>query len=141
MSHVNRYSIKANPNKSSMSDGDKNTQAESGMGMPELPEAGGVSAETNQTKPKTKKAKAEKSDKPTKSTKSKSDRDPSQPRVKRGPARPHRRLDIDIIDSRITKLQKRLDRAKCQIEDASRHVEGYLRERDFRVKDGDLQVK
>ena len=41
MSHVNRYSIKANPNKSSMSDGDKNTQAESGMGMPELPEAGG----------------------------------------------------------------------------------------------------
>lgn len=78
--------------------------------------------------PKTKKPKADKTDK---ATKIKSD----QPRAKRGPARPHRRLAADVIDSRITKLQKRLDRAKAQIEDAARHVEGYLRERDFRAKE------
>lgn len=58
-----------------------------------------------------------------------------QPRAKRGPARPHRRLATDVIDQRITKLQKRLDRARSQIEDAARHVEGYLRERDFRAKE------
>jgi hypothetical protein len=77
---------------------------------------------------KAKKAKTEKTDK---APKAKSD----QPRAKRGPARPHRRLAADVIDSRITKLQKRLDRAKSQIEDAARHVEGYLRERDFRSKE------
>ena len=59
----------------------------------------------------------------------------AQPRIKRGPARPHRRLAVDVIDSRITKLQKRLDRARSQIDDAARHVEGYLRERDFRAKE------
>jgi hypothetical protein len=57
---------------------------------------------------------------------------------KRGPARPHRRLPIDVLDLRIAKLQKRLERAKTQTEDASRHVEGYLRERDFREKEGSL---
>ena len=80
-------------------------------------------------KPAPKKAKSEKSEK------SKQKSDPSQPRVKRGPARPHRRLAVDVIDSRIAKLQKRLDRAKAQIDDAGRHVEGYLRERDFRAKE------
>ena len=60
---------------------------------------------------------------------------PTQPRIKRGPARPHRRLEMEVIDSRITKLQKRLDRARSQIDDAARHVEGYLRERDFRAKE------
>jgi hypothetical protein len=63
-------------------------------------------------------------------------KDPGAPKPKRGPARPHRRLALDVIESRITKLQKRLDRAKAQTEDASRHVEGYLRERDFRAKEG-----
>lgn len=61
--------------------------------------------------------------------------DPSNPKPKRGPARPHRRLATDVIDTRIGKLQKRLDRAKAQIEDATRHVEGYQRERDFRAKE------
>lgn len=61
--------------------------------------------------------------------------DPSAPRQKRGPARPHRRLSKEVIDSRIAKLQKRLDRARAQIEDATRHVEGYQRERDFREKE------
>jgi hypothetical protein len=62
--------------------------------------------------------------------------DPAAPKPKRGPARPHRRLALDVIESRITKLQKRLDRAKAQTEDAGRHVEGYLREREFRAKEG-----
>jgi hypothetical protein len=65
----------------------------------------------------------------------KSTKDSGEPKPKRGPARPHRRLAAEVIDSRIAKLQKRLDRAKSQIEDAGRHVEGYLRERDFRDKE------
>jgi hypothetical protein len=68
--------------------------------------------------------------------KPKEKKDPGAPKPKRGPARPHRRLALDVIESRIAKLQKRLDRAKAQTEDASRHVEGYLRERDFRAKEG-----
>ena len=51
---------------------------------------------------------------------------------KRTPARPHRRLDIETIDSRITKLQKRLDHAKTQIADAERHVDGYVKEKHYR---------
>jgi len=51
---------------------------------------------------------------------------------KRTPARPHRRLDLETIDSRITKLQKRLDHAKTQITDAERHVEGYMKEKHYR---------
>jgi hypothetical protein len=60
---------------------------------------------------------------------------PRAPRSKRGPARPHRRLELDVINTRIAKLEKRLTRAKSQVEDASRHVEGYVRERDFRAKE------
>ena len=98
------------------------------------------------TQPKAKKAKTEKSEKSKKEVQA--DKLPpnqgeehaqpiksSQPRIKRGPARPHRRLAVDVIDSRITKLQKRLDRARSQTDDAARHVEGYLRERDFRAKE------
>jgi hypothetical protein len=73
--------------------------------------------------------------KPKKNKPKSKSKSPSLPRVKRGPARPHRRLAVDVIDSRITKLQNRLDRAKAQIDDAGRHVEGYLRERDFRAKE------
>ena len=71
--------------------------------------------------------------KPTKS-KPKTVRAPGEPKAKRGPARPHRRLEDDVINLRIEKLQKRLDRAKGQAEDASRHIEGYKREREFREK-------
>ena len=87
--------------------------------------------------------KTEKADKPEKLEKPEKTKKPSkveangQPKPKRGPARPHRRLATDVIDLRITKLQKRLDRAKSQIEDAGRHVEGYLRERDFRAKEAE----
>ena len=115
------------------------------------------------TQPKAKKAKADKSKPKSQPTQAKTDSNASgstestesesaesaksntstqqaqpahtQPRIKRGPARPHRRLAVDVIDSRITKLQKRLDRARSQIDDAARHVEGYLRERDFRAKE------
>jgi hypothetical protein len=62
---------------------------------------------------------------------------PRAPRSKRGPARPHRRLELEVINTRIAKLEKRLTRAKSQVEDASRHVEGYVRERDFRAKEED----
>jgi hypothetical protein len=89
-----------------------------------------------------KKAKTERAPRPPKSlTKTdgqsktpgaKSDR---QTRKKRGPARPHRRLDIEIINARITKLEKRRLRAKEQLEDATRHVEGYQAERDFREQE------
>ena len=96
-------------------------------------------------KPKKRAEKSEKSEKSEKPEKSKkpvkvqangttTDR---QAKPKRGPARPHRRLATEVIDLRIAKLQKRLDRAKSQIEDAGRHVEGYLRERDFRDKDAE----
>jgi hypothetical protein len=105
----------------------ENIQAETDMDQTE---------ETLQVKaPKAKKAKTDKAEKSDKPVKPKSDKEASQPRAKRGPARPHRRLTADVIDSRINKLQKRLDRAKSQIEDAGRHVEGYLRERDFRAKE------
>ena len=87
-------------------------------------------------KPKVKRAKTDKSDKEQKPKTSKHPKTKQdQPRAKRGPARPHRRLEAEVIDARITKLQKRLDRAKSQIEDAGRHVEGYLREREFRSKE------
>jgi hypothetical protein len=94
-------------------------------------------SDTETTTPKAKKQRAEKGAATTTKPKEKK-ADPGAPKPKRGPARPHRRLALDVIESRITKLQKRLDRAKSQIEDASRHVEGYLRERDFRVKEGDV---
>jgi hypothetical protein len=61
--------------------------------------------------------KTEKADKPEKLEKPEKTKKPSkveangQPKPKRGPARPHRRLATDVIDLRITKLQKRLDRA------------------------------
>jgi hypothetical protein len=95
--------------------------------------------------------KAEKAEKPEKADKSDKSEKPEKSKKafkvqsantkpKRGPARPHRRLATEVIDLRITKLQKRLDRAKSQIEDAGRHVEGYLRERDFREKEAETNA-
>ena len=34
---------------------------------------------------------------------------------KRGPARPYRKLDQGVLESRITKLQKRMNKAKAQV--------------------------
>jgi hypothetical protein len=105
-------------------------------GKPNLPKAKRAKTDkTNHAKPK-------KVDDPNRSQKTTQNPGQStqstqsiQPKPKRGPARPHRRLAADVIETRITKLQKRLDRARSQIEDAARHVEGYLRERDFRAKE------
>jgi hypothetical protein len=90
-----------------------------------------------------KKAKAERAPKPPKSggVKAKPDGEPRQPRKKRGPARPHRRLDIETINSRIAKLEKRRLRAKEQLEDATRHVEGYRAEREFRDQEAAAEAK
>jgi hypothetical protein len=51
---------------------------------------------------------------------------------KRAPARPHKRLPTETLDTRIAKLQKRLDHARAQIEDAARHLENYQTERRLR---------
>ena len=37
------------------------------------------------------------------------------PRPKRGPARPYRKLADDVLNSRITKLEKRIQRAGYQV--------------------------
>ena len=50
----------------------------------------------------------------------------------RGPPRPHRKLAQDILDGRISKLQKRIDRSNAQLEDAQRHIDGYLKESKYR---------
>lgn len=54
---------------------------------------------------------------------------------KRGPPRPHRKLDTDVLNGRIEKLNKRITRAKQQLEDAQRHIEGYNKEFLFRQQD------
>ena len=81
-----------------------------------------------------KKTKAERSAKPPKPAGERLKQD-THIRKKRGPARPHRRLDIETITSRIEKLDKRRLRAKEQLEDATRHVEGYQAERNFREQE------
>jgi hypothetical protein len=61
---------------------------------------------------------------------------PDGKRVKgapRGPARPHRRIEQEVLDSRIEKLQKRIKRARLQLEVSERHVSGYLFERQYRL--------
>jgi DNA-binding MurR/RpiR family transcriptional regulator len=37
-----------------------------------------------------------------------------------------------VLKTRITKLQKRIDRAQSQLQDAERHIAGYLRESGLR---------
>jgi hypothetical protein len=40
-----------------------------------------------------------------------------------------------VLEGRITKLQKRIDRARGQLEDAVRHIEGYSKEAKYRTDD------
>lgn len=54
---------------------------------------------------------------------------------KRGPPRPHKKLDQAVLESRVTKLQRRIDRASGQLQDAQRHIDGYHREIVFRHAD------
>lgn len=58
-----------------------------------------------------------------------------EPPRKRGPPRPHRKLAQEILEGRIAKLQKRITRAKDQLEDAHRHIEGYQKEAGYREQD------
>ena len=53
----------------------------------------------------------------------------------RGPPRPHRKLDPEILSGRIAKLDKRIKKARVQLEEAERHIEGYLKETKYRASD------
>lgn len=58
-----------------------------------------------------------------------------EPPRKRGPPRPHRKLPQDVLEGRIGKLRKRIERAKGQLEDAERHIEGYDKEAKYREQE------
>ena len=51
---------------------------------------------------------------------------------KRGPPRPHRQVPDDVLATRLGKLQKRIDKAKTQLADATRHFDGYHNEKMYR---------
>ena len=57
------------------------------------------------------------------------------PAMKRGPARPHRKVPDDVLATRVQKLQKRIDKSQVQLDVATRHIEGYHRELGFRKED------
>ena len=54
------------------------------------------------------------------------------PVKKRGPPRPHRKLDKEVLAGRIEKLQRRIERAKGQLGDAERHIDAYAKEAKYR---------
>ena len=72
---------------------------------------------------------AQGSDKPSKKVKSSSAGGPPR---KRGPPRPHRKLAQEVLEGRIGKLRKRIERSRNQLEDAERHIEGYIKESSYR---------
>lgn len=53
----------------------------------------------------------------------------------RAPPRPHRKLEQEVLDSRISKLRKRIERTSGQLADAKRHIEGYDKEMEYRAAD------
>ena len=59
---------------------------------------------------------------------------------KRGPPRPHRKLTQEVLESRISKLNKRIEKAKGHLEDAERHIDGYSKERKYREVEADLKA-
>ena len=54
---------------------------------------------------------------------------------KRGPPRPHKKLQQEVLETRVNKLQNRIDRATEQLQEAKRHIAGYHREIEFRQAD------
>ena len=60
---------------------------------------------------------------------------PGEARVsrKRGPPRPHRKLTPEVLQGRIEKLTKRIDKARGLLEEAERHIVGYHREAKYRA--------
>jgi hypothetical protein len=67
----------------------------------------------------------------------KAPRDKSKPSKKRGPARPYRRLAIDILDKRIAKLTKRITKAKTQLEESEGFLTKYSNEKKYRQDEPD----
>jgi hypothetical protein len=57
------------------------------------------------------------------------------PGVPRGPPRPHRKLTPDVLAGRIAKLDKRIKKARNQMQEAERHIEAYLKESKYRETD------
>jgi hypothetical protein len=72
-----------------------------------------------------KKKKTPKAVKNVKTKKSKGDR-------KRGPARPYRKLPQETLESRIKKLEKRIERTSAQAEEGRSFLSKYTREQGFR---------
>lgn len=58
--------------------------------------------------------------------------------TKRGPPRPYRRLEVEVLDTRISKLTARLDRAKKQHEEARTLLIRYTHERFYRTQEAVL---
>lgn len=54
---------------------------------------------------------------------------------KRGPPRPHRQVPNDVLLQRLGKLHKRIEKARTQLADATRHYEGYQNEKMYREND------
>lgn len=50
--------------------------------------------------------------------------------------RPHRRLALGLLQSRIEKLSKWISKVRKQLEDAERHIAEYDREAKFRIDVG-----
>jgi hypothetical protein len=57
---------------------------------------------------------------------------PKVPKKKRGPARPYRRLTAEVLHSRISKLEKRMTRAKNQVAETEGFLEKYRKETVYR---------
>jgi hypothetical protein len=77
-----------------------------------------------------KKTKGGKSSKASKAKKAKGEK------AKRGPARPYRKLPQDVLDLRIQKLKKRIERTTSQAEDGKNFLSKYVREQSFRESEG-----
>lgn len=75
-----------------------------------------------------KKSKAGKSSKLVKPKKAKAKGE----KTKRGPARPYRKLPQDVLELRIQKLKKRIERTTAQAEDGKNFLSKYVREQSFR---------
>jgi hypothetical protein len=57
------------------------------------------------------------------------------PGVPRGPPRPHRKLSPEVLTGRIAKLDKRIKKARTQMQEAERHIDAYLKESKYREDD------
>jgi len=56
-------------------------------------------------------------------------------KTKRGPPRPYRRLEEEVLNNRITKLTARMDKAKTQHEETRALLLRYTHERAYRAQE------